>query len=157
MNKNINLVWWVANVSFSVKAKYPLFDINAVKVLHSEDNKKLWTVNIFKDGKIETTQVELWDVYGKFIEIKTQLSADTELILNDVSTYEAEKYNLKAQDISIKNTWSWIVEQKTSTWSTEKIENQKQTSTWKVEATWTWKTVEQQNISPEVNIEKKGK
>ena len=157
LNKNINLVWWVANVSFSVKAKYPLFDINAVKVLHSEDNKKLWTVNIFKDGKIETTQVELWDVYGKFIEIKTQLSADTELILNDVSTYEAEKYNLKAQDISIKNTWSWIVEQKTSTWSTEKIENQKQTSTWKVEATWTWKTVEQQNISPEVNIEKKGK
>ena len=143
LNKNINLVWWVANVSFSVKAKYPLFDINAVKVLHSEDNKKLWTVNIFKDGKIETTQVELWDVYGKFIEIKTQLSADTELILNDVSTYEAEKYNLKAQDISIKNTWSWIVEQKTSTW--------------KVEATWTWKTVEQQNISPEVNIEKKGK
>ena len=90
LNKNINLVWWVANVSFSVKAKYPLFDINAVKVLHSEDNKKLWTVNIFKDGKIETTQVELWDVYGKFIEIKTQLSADTELILNDVSTYEAE-------------------------------------------------------------------
>lgn len=157
LNKNINLVWWVANVSFSVKAKYPLFDINAVKVLHSEDNKKLWTVNIFKDGKIETTQVELWDVYGKFIEIKTQLSADTELILNDVSTYEAEKYNLKAQDISIKNTWSWIVEQKTSTWSTEKIENQKQTSTWKVEATWTWKTVEQQNISPEVNVEKKGK
>ena len=157
LNKNINLVWWVANVSFSVKAKYPLFDINAVKVLHSENNKKLWTVNIFKDGKIETTQVELWDVYGKFIEIKTQLSADTELILNDVSTYEAEKYNLKAQDISIKNTWSWIVEQKTSTWSTEKIENQKQTSTWKVEATWTWKTVEQQNISPEVNIEKKGK
>ena len=157
LNKNINLVWWVANVSFSVKAKYPLFDINAVKVLHSEDNKKLWTVNIFKDGKIETTQVELWDVYGKFIEIKTQLSADTELILNDVSTYEAEKYNLKAQDISIKNTWSWIVEQKTSTWSAEKIENQKQTSTWKVEATWTWKTVEQQNISPEVNIEKKGK
>jgi len=157
LNKNINLVWWVANVSFSVKAKHPLFDINAVKVLHSEDNKKLWTVNIFKDGKIEITQVELWDVYGKFIEIKTQLSADTELILNDVSTYEAEKYNLKAQDISIKNTWSWIVEQKTSTWSTEKIENQKQTSTWKVEATWTWKTVEQQNISPEVNIEKKGK
>ena len=157
LNKNINLVWWVANVSFSVKAKYPLFDINAVKVLHSEDNKKLWTVNIFKDGKIETTQVELWDVYGKFIEIKTQLSADTELILNDVSTYEAEKYNLKAQDISIKNTWSWIVEQKTSPWSTEKIENQNQTSTWKVEATWTWKTVEQQNISPEVNIEKKGK
>ena len=77
--------------------------------------------------------------------------------MNDVYTYEAEKYNLKAQDISIKNTWSWIVEQKTSTWSTEKIENQKQTSTWKVEATWTWKTVEQQNISPEVNIEKKGK
>ncbi|RKW23367.1 HlyD family efflux transporter periplasmic adaptor subunit [Candidatus Gracilibacteria bacterium] len=157
LNKNINLVGGVANVSFSVKAKYPLFDINAVKVLHSEDNKKLGTVNIFKDGKIETTQVELGDVYGKFIEIKTQLSADTELILNDVSTYEAEKYNLKAQDISIKNTGSGIVEQKTSTGSTEKIENQKQTSTGKVEATGTGKTVEQQNISPEVNIEKKGK
>ena len=145
LNKNINLVWWVANVSFKLKSKFPLININSVTVLHSQWDKKIWEINIFKWWKLDKVEVELWDVYGKFIEIKTPLEKDTEIILNDVSNFDSEKFELKKSSQVETNTWkieessTWKIEE-TNSWkvtekqsSTGKIEEKKETNTWKIQ------------------------
>lgn len=145
LNKNINLVWWVANVSFKLKSKFPLININSVTVLHSQWDKKIWEINIFKWWKLDKVEVELWDVYGKFIEIKTPLEKDTEIILNDVSNFDSEKFELKKSSQVETNTWkieessTWKIEE-TNSWkvtekqsSTGKIEEKKETNTWKTQ------------------------
>ena len=145
LNKDIHLVWGVADVSFKLKSKFPLININSVTVLHSQWNKKIWEINIFKWWKLDKLEVELWDVYGKFIEIKTPLEKDTEIILNDVSNFDSEKFELKKSSQVETNTWktqesnTWKIEE-TNTWkttekqsSTGKIEEKKETNTWKTQ------------------------
>ena len=131
LNKDIHLVWGVADVSFKLKSKFPLININSVTVLHSQWNKKIWEINIFKWWKLDKLEVELWDVYGKFIEIKTPLEKDTEIILNDVSNFDSEKFELKKSSQVETNTWKT---QESSTWKTQ------ESNTWKIEETNTWKT-----------------
>ncbi|PZM84785.1 hypothetical protein DLH72_02845 [Candidatus Gracilibacteria bacterium] len=97
LNKDINLVGGVANVSFQLKTKYPLISINSVVVLHSEDSKKLGELNILKDGNIEKLEVELGEVYGKFIEIKTELSPNLEIVLSDTTNFDLEKFKIKSK------------------------------------------------------------
>lgn len=95
LNKEINLVWWVANVTFSVKTKYPLLPVNSVTVLHSEDSKKIWEIKVLKNAKIEALKVELWEVFWKNIEIKTELEENLQIILSDVTNFNEEKFELK--------------------------------------------------------------
>lgn len=97
LNKEINLVWWVANVSFILSSEFPLLPINSVTVLHSESDKKLGEINILKDGKIEKMEVELGEVFGKNIEIKTELPENLQIILNDVVNFDEDKFELKVK------------------------------------------------------------
>ena len=145
LNKDIHLVWGVADVSFKLKSKFPLININSVTVLHSQWNKKIWEINIFKWWKLDKLEVELWDVYGKFIEIKTPLEKDTEIILNDVSNFDSEKFELKKSSQVETNTWKT---QESSTWKTQ------ESSTWKIEETNTWKTTEKQSSTGKIEEKK---
>ena len=140
LNKDIHLVWGVADVSFKLKSKFPLININSVTVLHSQWNKKIWEINIFKWWKLDKLEVELWDVYGKFIEIKTPLEKDTEIILNDVSNFDSEKSSQVET-----NTWKT---QESSTWKTQ------ESNTWKIEETNTWKTTEKQSSTGKIEEKK---
>lgn len=97
LNKEINLVWWVANVSFILSSEFPLLPINSVTVLNSESDKKLGEINILKDGKIEKMEVELGEVFGKNIEIKTELPENLQIILNDVVNFDEDKFELKVK------------------------------------------------------------
>ena len=145
LNKDIHLVWGVADVSFKLKSKFPLININSVTVLHSQWNKKIWEINIFKWWKLDKLEVELWDVYGKFIEIKTPLEKDTEIILNDVSNFDSEKFELKKSSQVETNTWKT---QESSTWKTQ------ESNTWKIEETNTWKTTEKQSSTGKIEEKK---
>lgn len=145
LNKDIHLVWGVADVSFKLKSKFPLININSVTVLHSQWNKKIWEINIFKWWKLDKLEVELWDVYGKFIEIKTPLEKDTEIILNDVSNFDSEKFELKKSSQVETNTWKT---QESSTWKTQ------ESNTWKIEETNTWKTTEKQTSTGKIEEKK---
>lgn len=95
LDKEVSLVWGIASVKFSAKSNFPLIPINSVNVFHSEESKKLWEINIFKDWKIEKMEVEFWEVYGKNIEIKTEFLEDLKIILNDVSNFDENKFNLE--------------------------------------------------------------
>ena len=145
LNKDIHLVWGVADVSFKLKSKFPLININSVTVLHSQWDKKIWEINIFKWWKLDKLEVELWDVYGKFIEIKTPLEKDTEIILNDVSNFDSEKFELKKSSQVETNTWKT---QESSTWKTQ------ESNTWKIEETNTWKTTEKQSSTGKIEEKK---
>lgn len=145
LNKDIHLVWGVADVSFKLKSKFPLININSVTVLHSQWNKKIWEINIFKWWKLDKLEVELWDVYGKFIEIKTPLEKDTEIILNDVSNFDSEKFELKKSSQVETNTWKT---QESSTWKTQ------ESNTWKIEETNTWETTEKQSSTGKIEEKK---
>lgn len=145
LNKDIHLVWGVADVSFKLKSKFPLININSVTVLHSQWNKKIWEINIFKWWKLDKLEVELWDVYGKFIEIKTPLEKDTEIILNDVSNFDSEKFELKKSSQVETNTWKT---QESSTWKTQ------ESNTWKIEETNTWKITEKQSSTGKIEEKK---
>lgn len=95
LKKQINLIWWVVNVSFVLKSKFPLIPVNFINILSSEKSKKIWEINILKNWKIEKMEVELWEVYGKNIEIKTELDKNLQIILSDVSNFSEEKFDLK--------------------------------------------------------------
>ena len=100
---------------------------------------------IFKWWKLDKLEVELWDVYGKFIEIKTPLEKDTEIILNDVSNFDSEKFELKKSSQVETNTWKT---QESSTWKTQ------ESNTWKIEETNTWKTTEKQSSTGKIEEKK---
>ncbi|RKW25176.1 HlyD family efflux transporter periplasmic adaptor subunit [Candidatus Gracilibacteria bacterium] len=145
LNKDIHLVGGVADVSFKLKSKFPLININSVTVLHSQGNKKIGEINIFKGGKLDKLEVELGDVYGKFIEIKTPLEKDTEIILNDVSNFDSEKFELKKSSQVETNTG------KTQESSTGKTQ---ESNTGKIEETNTGKTTEKQSSTGKIEEKK---
>lgn len=93
LNKDINLVWWVAKIIFELKSDFPLLPINSVKI----DGENTWYLNILKDWKIENLEVNFWENYLDFIEIKTKIPENTKIILNDVSNYDQKKFILKTK------------------------------------------------------------
>lgn len=97
LDKEINLVWWVANVGFILKTEFPLLPVNSVTVLNSENDKKIGEINILKNAKIEKMEVELGEVFWKNIEIKTKIPENLQIILNDVVNFDEDKFELKVK------------------------------------------------------------
>lgn len=97
LNKDINLVWWIANVSFKLKSNFPLISLNLVNIFQSDNWKKIWEINILNGKNIEKKEVEFWNIYWRYIEIISWLDKDIKIILNDVSNFDSNKFDLKIQ------------------------------------------------------------
>lgn len=97
LNKEINLIWWVANVKFILSSNFPLLPVNTVTILNSEKDKKVWEINILKNGKIEKMKVELGEVFWKNIEVKTEFVENIQIILNDVTNFDEDKFELRVK------------------------------------------------------------
>lgn len=83
LNKQIDIIWDTAKITISSKIDKLTLPLNIVHPL--EMNK--WYIYIMKDNEPEMLNIELWQIRWDRIEIFSELSADTEIITNDISNY----------------------------------------------------------------------
>ena len=63
-----------------------LLPINAVRIIAEGQGK----IETLVDGKIVTRDVQLGAMYGGNVEVFTDLPADTQVVLSDVTEYNSE-------------------------------------------------------------------
>ncbi len=70
---------------------YMLLPVNIIEVV------KPWIgfVKVYKDGKIENLEVGLWDIWWEEIEIRSGVDAWDDIVVNNVSNYNPNKFELK--------------------------------------------------------------
>ncbi len=100
LEKDIQLVGGIAEVSFDLQAQFPLIPINAVSILETlEDGTKKAEIQVFENDALKKQIVNLRNVYGDKIELLTELEPSTQIILNDTS-----KFNVSEQVLRVKST-----------------------------------------------------
>ena len=71
-------------------SKNILLPINSVKIIEEGIGK----IAVLENGNIKEVDVRLGVMYGKNIEVYTDISDDTEIILSDVSSFDPNKHKL---------------------------------------------------------------
>ncbi len=98
--ENLSSMWDVVDIYIPLDVERLLVPINVVTVL----DDGVWVINILKDGKIETVQIELWELYWDKIEVIRCISLDIEdcgsldVIITDVSNFDKNKFNLVVKE-----------------------------------------------------------
>lgn len=95
-DNNLNFIWDIVNVKIPVNLNKILVPLT----LFSVKNDDIWFINILNDNNIEKIEVYFWKFYSDLVEIKWCVNLDIEecnninIITNDVSKYDKEKFNL---------------------------------------------------------------
>ena len=90
-DNNINVIWDVVSVSIPMKSNYKLLPLDILKIR----DLNIWTINIYKDWKIEHIDIKLWKIYWKKIETYDVLWDDFQIITSYVDNYTPDKFELK--------------------------------------------------------------
>lgn len=95
-------IWRPAVITFAlndtvVNTKNILLPINSVKIIEEGVGK----ISILSEGKIKEIDVRLGVMYGKNIEVYSDIPDDTEIILSDVSSFDPNKHELNVHETSI--------------------------------------------------------
>ncbi len=91
--EKIDFFWWIAKVKFSLNSSKNLFPINAILIIWWED--RIWEINVFSGWIIEKKTIKLWKSFWDKIEFETDLNPEVEVILNDVSNFDKDKFEIK--------------------------------------------------------------
>lgn len=97
-NERIQNLWGVIDVKIPVKSNSILIPIKNITLVWT--NK--WVINIYNSWKIEKKEVLLWKMYKDNIEFisfvdGTKLDDKILIIMNDVSNFDENKFNLKVE------------------------------------------------------------
>lgn len=79
-----------------------LIPINAVTIIAEGEGK----ISIFRDGNISTQSVRLGNMYGKHIEVITDIDAHTSIITHDISAYNENDYTLQQAPTESSSTFA---------------------------------------------------
>ncbi len=91
LSDDISLIWDIVNVRLLYISKTTLLPINIVSVWN--DNK--WTINVYNSWSIDTIEIWLWNIHSDMIEIVQIDNVFYDIIINDVSNFDKEKFRLK--------------------------------------------------------------
>lgn len=86
----VEIIWDFVEVEFLSKAENVLLPISILKIIWN--NKAL--VNLFKDGKIVSLEIEIWQIYGNEVEVLGWLEFEDEIILTDLKNYNENRFYL---------------------------------------------------------------
>lgn len=100
-------IWRAANIVLSIpemvqSAPTYLIPINAVTIIAEGEGK----ISIFRDGNISTQSVRLGNMYGKHIEVITDIDAHTSIITHDISAYNENDYTLQQAPTESSSTFA---------------------------------------------------
>lgn len=94
--EKLDLIWGIVKVKLPISSIYTVLPLNAVTV----SGNNIGTIHIFQDGKLSAREVKLGNVFGESVEVigsldNTPIDKNVWIVLNDLSNYDAEKFNLK--------------------------------------------------------------
>lgn len=97
-NEKIQNLGWVIDVSIPIKSKSVLIPIKNVNLVWT--NK--WIINIYENWKIVQKEILLWKMFRDSIEFLsfldwTKLDDKIMIIVNDISNFDENKFNLKVE------------------------------------------------------------
>jgi len=90
LNENVALVGSAANVSIALQSETTTIPLKYVKIL----NKDQWQITLWDGENVETKIVTLWKVWWSSIEILDTLENTIELVTNDISNFDSNKFIL---------------------------------------------------------------
>lgn len=88
---SVDLLWDLVSVYILAKNPNILVPINMVEVV----KPGLWFIKVFNNGKVENIEVELWAIWEDEIEILSWVDAGADIITNNISNYDPNKFELK--------------------------------------------------------------
>ncbi|USN55922.1 MAG: HlyD family efflux transporter periplasmic adaptor subunit [Candidatus Peribacteria bacterium] len=90
LDAGVRLLGTLAQVDIPVKGQYPLLPINEIEIV----NKSTGVLRYYEDGEIKQKAVDLGDVRGNLVEIRSNHLAGIKIITTDIKNFDPNKYEL---------------------------------------------------------------
>lgn len=91
LEEKLDLIWWSTVVSFAWVNSSLILPFDLVSI--SGENK--WTIDTFKDWKLEKLEVELWKIEGSNVEVLSNIPSDIQIITTDLENFNELNQTLK--------------------------------------------------------------
>lgn len=83
LDENTEILWWVARVLIPLTSDTILLPLKYIKIINSSQ----WSITALDWSTIETMLIDLWKVRGSSVEVVSDISENTEIIISDVGNY----------------------------------------------------------------------
>lgn len=87
---SVDLLWDLVSVYVLAKNPNILVPVNIIEVV----KPGVWFIKVLSDGKVENIEVQLWNIWEDEIEILSGLDAGADVITNNISNYDPNKFEL---------------------------------------------------------------
>ena len=93
LDRPVDLIGDVVNVSFPLRVSTPVLPINAITPI-SQYTGSIW---ILYGTGLQKIDVQIWRVRDDYVQIQSPLAPNLTVVLNDVSNFDEEKFVLKKE------------------------------------------------------------
>jgi len=89
-----NYIWNIIEIEVPIELSNKLISLDSIKI----NNSWIWTINYYSSWSINTSDLQVWDIYWEKVEILDQIDENTMIITNYVDNFDKEKFNLKIKN-----------------------------------------------------------